>query len=166
MGGKVLVHLPPIALPAPATLGLSDEAARGVYWLWAFMAAFDDQHKRFSGARCSMISNMDKTLSDPSQMATEKDTSHCCKVCILSESDARLFLHAGIGHKCNSRRHHHYAKSKVEALVKSGDLIWLGKHRKLATYRSPRSWAKVYRKNQFGEVISCGMQLTHGGKDF
>jgi hypothetical protein len=113
-----------------------------------------------------MTSDMDKTLLTHSQMASERDTNHCWKVCILSESDAQLFLYAGIGHKCNSRRHHHYAKSKVEALVKSGDLVWLGKHRKLATYRRPRSWAKVYRKNQFGEVISCGMQLTDGGKDF
>jgi hypothetical protein len=33
MGGKVLVHLPPLALPARATLGLSDEAAEGLYCL-------------------------------------------------------------------------------------------------------------------------------------
>jgi hypothetical protein len=114
----------------------------------------------------STISRSPSKHDHPSQTAVDKDTGHSCKVCILSESDARLFLYAGIGHKCNSRRHHHYAKSKVEALVKSGDLVWLGKHRKLATYRAPQSWAKVYRKNEFGEVLSCGMQLVRGGKDY
>jgi hypothetical protein len=94
------------------------------------------------------------------------NSHHCGKVCILSESDARLFLYAGIGHKCNSRRHHHYAKNKAEALVKSGDLVWLGKHCKLATHSNPASWVKVYRRNHSGEVISCGMQLVHGGRGF
>lgn len=88
------------------------------------------------------------------------------KVCILSESDARMLTYAGIEHKCSSRRHHHYSKSKVDALVKAGELVWLGKHRKFATFRNARSWMKVYNRNSYGETISCGMQLVRGGGGF
>lgn len=88
------------------------------------------------------------------------------KVCILNESDARLWVYAGIEHRCSSRRHHHYSKSKVEALVKAGELVWLGKHRKFATFKNARSWMKVYTRNQYGETVSCGMQLVRGGGGF
>ena len=84
------------------------------------------------------------------------------KVCILNESDARSFSYAGIEHKCSSRRHHHYSKSKAEAMVQAGELVWLGKHRKFATFVNARSWAKVYSRNQYGETVSCGMQLVAG----
>jgi hypothetical protein len=88
------------------------------------------------------------------------------KVCILSESDARMLTYAGIEHKCSSRRHHHYSKSKVDALVKAGELVWLGKHRKFATFKNARSWMKVYNRNQYGETASCGMQFVRGGGGF
>ncbi len=114
----------------------------------------------------SVISPLSLNHDHPGQMTNNTVTDRRSKVCILNESDTRLLLHAGIEHKCSSRRHHHFAKSKVEALVKTGEMIWLGKHRKLATYRNPRSWVKVYSKNQAGEVLSCGMQLVHGGSGF
>ena len=57
------------------------------------------------------------------------------KVCILNEDDARSLTYGGIAHKCSSRRHHHYSKSKADVLVKSGELVWLGKHKKIATFR-------------------------------
>lgn len=82
------------------------------------------------------------------------------KVCILNEADAQTFLYAGIEYKCSSRRHHHCSKAKVDALVRSGEMMWLGKHRKVATFREPRLWKKTYSKNVYGEVISCGMQLV------
>jgi hypothetical protein len=88
------------------------------------------------------------------------------KVCILNEDDARLLTYGGIEHKCSSRRHHHYSKSKADALVKAGELVWLGKHKKVATYRNARSWMKTYTRNQYGEVISCGMQMVRGGGGF
>jgi hypothetical protein len=85
------------------------------------------------------------------------------KVCILNEDDARSLAFGGIAHKCSSRRHHHYSKAKVDELVKAGELIWLGKHKKVATFRNARSWIKTYTRNQFGEVLHCGMQLVRGG---
>ena len=88
------------------------------------------------------------------------------KVCILNEDDARSLTYGGIAHKCSSRRHHHYSKSKVDALVKDGELVWLGKHKKAATFRNARSWIKVYVYNEFGEVIYCTMQLVQGGGVF
>jgi predicted GIY-YIG superfamily endonuclease len=88
------------------------------------------------------------------------------KVCILNEDDARSLTYGGIAHKCSSRRHHHYSKSKADALVKAGELVWLGKHKKVATFRNARSWMKTYRRNRYGEVITCGMQLVRGGGGF
>jgi len=88
------------------------------------------------------------------------------KVCILNEDDARSLTYGGIAHKCSSRRHHHYSKSKADALVKAGELVWLGKHKKVATFKNARSWIKTYRRNRYGEVITCGMQLVRGGGGF
>lgn len=85
------------------------------------------------------------------------------KVCILNEDDARSLTYSGIAHKCSSRRHHHYMRSKADELVKAGELVWLGKHKRVATFRTVQSWVKVYVRNEFGEVISCGMQLVQGG---
>jgi predicted GIY-YIG superfamily endonuclease len=88
------------------------------------------------------------------------------KVCILNEDDARSLTYGGIAHQCNSRRHHHYGRKKAEEMVKAGELVWLGKHKKIATFRNARSWIKTYQRNQYGEVISCGMQLVRGGGGF
>jgi predicted GIY-YIG superfamily endonuclease len=88
------------------------------------------------------------------------------KVCILSEDDARSLLCGGIAHKCSSRRHQHYARCKADALVKEGELVWLGKHKKVATFCRARSWIKTYQRNQYGEVITCGMQLVPGVAGF
>lgn len=88
------------------------------------------------------------------------------KVCILNENDARMLTYAGIEYKCSSRRHHHYSRSKVDAMVKAGDLVWVGKHRKFATFRNARSWRKVYNRNTHGETLFCGMQLVSGGGEF
>ena len=47
------------------------------------------------------------------------------RVCILNEVDARAFA-ADIGHKCSSRRHHHFRRADAAALVKAGELVWVG----------------------------------------
>ena len=83
------------------------------------------------------------------------------KVCILNEADARAFS-ADIAHRCCSRRHHHYRRTDVAALVKAGELVWVGKHKMAAKLRDARAWVKVYVRNEYGEVISCGMQLVPG----
>jgi hypothetical protein len=51
-------------------------------------------------------------------------------------------------------------------LVKAGELMWLGKHKKIATFKNARSWVKTYTRNRYGEVITCGMQLVRGGGEF
>ena len=48
----------------------------------------------------------------------------------------------------------------------AGELVWVGKHKKIATFKNARSWIKIYCRNEFGEVISCGMQLVSGGDGF
>ena len=108
-----------------------------------------------------MVSMMNNGLrgSSPSPTSIPREPA---KVCILSESDARSLTYAGIEHKCSSRRHHHYGKSKVDTLVKAGELIWLGKHHKCATFKDAKTWAKVYNRNQYGETVWCGMQLVRG----
>jgi tRNA G37 N-methylase TrmD len=87
-------------------------------------------------------------------------------VCVLNEEDARSFSSNSIAQKCSSRRHHHYTKGKVNTLIKTGELVWVGKHKNVATFRNARSWIKVYTYNEFGEVIYCGMQLVPGGGVF
>jgi hypothetical protein len=90
----------------------------------------------------------------------------CPSICILSEMDAQSLVYGGIAYRCATRRHHHYSRTKVNELVKAGELIWLGKHKKIATFLNARSWIKVYIRNEYGEVISCGMQLIPGGGVF
>ena len=85
------------------------------------------------------------------------------RVCILNEADARAFA-ADIGHKCSSRRHHHFRIADAAALVKAGELVWVGKHKIAAKLRDAQTWAKVYVRNEYGEVISCGMQLVRGAE--
>ncbi len=51
-------------------------------------------------------------------------------------------------------------------MVKDGELKWLGKHRRIATYNQARTWMKVYRRNTYGETVSCNMQLVRGGGGF
>jgi hypothetical protein len=87
-------------------------------------------------------------------------------ICIVDEEEARALTHAGIAHRCSSRRHHHYSRAMVDGLVKCGELVWVGKHKKVATFLNARSWIKTYTRNEFGEVISCGMQLVRGGGVF
>jgi hypothetical protein len=85
------------------------------------------------------------------------------KVCILSEHDAKFLITSGMAHKCSSKRHHHCSKDIADALVAAGELVWLGKHKKIATFKDARSWIKIYCRNKYGEVITCGMQLVEDG---
>lgn len=87
------------------------------------------------------------------------------RICILTEEDAQNFT-VGIEYACATRRHRHYSRRKVEEMVKDGELKWLGKHRRVATYNQARTWMKVYRRNRYGETVSCNMQLVRGGGGF
>ena len=87
-------------------------------------------------------------------------------ICVVNEEEARLLGGAGMNHKCNSRRHRHYSRVKGDGLVKSGELVGVGKHKKVATFLNARSWVKVYTRNGAEEVVVCGMQLVRGGGGF
>lgn len=95
-------------------------------------------------------------------MATTKQPN---RVCILTEEDAASFK-VGIEYACCTRRHRHYSRVKAEQMVKDDELRWLGKHHKIATYNHARTWMKVYRRNQYGETVTCNMQLVRGGGGF
>lgn len=58
----------------------------------------------------------------------------------------------------------HYAKHKVERLVKANEMAWVGKHKQVAMYTNHLNWAKIYNRNWIGEVITCGMQLVRGNR--
>ena len=84
-------------------------------------------------------------------------------VCVLNEEEARLLTAGGIAYKCRTRRHRHAHRTIVDALVASGELVYVGKHKNLATFRDPRTWTKTYLRNNYGEVVVCTMQLVRGG---
>lgn len=84
----------------------------------------------------------------------------CPKICILNEQDARSLEFGGIAHKCSSRRHHHFSRSKVDAMVKSGELVWVGKHKRVATFRNARKWAVAPSRD--GNVVVRVYQLVRG----
>lgn len=87
-------------------------------------------------------------------------------VCIVAESEHQRFIAVNIGHKCRSLRHMHYARHKVDRLVKTGEMTWVGKHKQVAMYKHHLTWAKIYNRmhNVMGEVISTGMQLVKGNR--
>lgn len=85
-------------------------------------------------------------------------------VCIVAEKDHERYMNVGLGHKCRSLRHLHYAEHKVKRLVKSGEMAWVGKYHRVAMYKHHLTWAKIYNRNWVGEVLVCGMQLIKGNR--
>jgi hypothetical protein len=85
------------------------------------------------------------------------------KVCILDEADARALIDGGIAYKCSSRRHHHLSRKQADLMIKTGELLWLGKHKKVATFRDPRRWAVKHTRSRYGVIIASGWQLVRGG---
>lgn len=85
-------------------------------------------------------------------------------VCIVSEKDHARYISVGMDHKCRSLRHLHYTSGKVSRLVKSGEMQWVGRHKRVAMYKHHLSWAKIYNRNWVGEVLIAGMQLVKGNR--
>jgi hypothetical protein len=88
------------------------------------------------------------------------------KICVLSESEGRFLAYRGMAYKCSRGRHQHIPRNVADMLVQAGELTWLGKHKRVATYKNARTWMKVYTRNRCGEVDTCGMQLVRGGGGF
>lgn len=78
-------------------------------------------------------------------------------ICVMTEAQVRRFDSITINHRCTSTDHWHWKKAKVEALVESGDMQWVGMHRKVAKVIRERSWQKTMCKG-FGPT----MQLVRG----
>ena len=83
-------------------------------------------------------------------------------VCIMTEQQCRRFESVGINFRCSGGNHQHIVTRKVVAAVRAGEMEWVGRHRKIAKYTHHRTWAKVYTRNEAGEVICCNMQLIRG----
>lgn len=112
-----------------------------------------------------------------------RDTfSRRTKVCILDEHAASE-VRAGIAYRCNRRGHPHYSRAQVESLVRTGEIVWIGKHRKLASFVRSRTWRKVFSRfharcdPHTGEVIDvspilfdvkghASVQLVRGGASY
>jgi hypothetical protein len=56
-------------------------------------------------------------------------------------------LGVGIEHSCSSRRHRHLSRAKVDQMVRDGELRYLGKHKRMATYLKPKILKRVYSKH-------------------
>lgn len=103
------------------------------------------------------------------------------KVCILDEQAASN-VRAGIAYRCQRRGHPHYSRKQVESLVRSGEMTWIGKHRKLAAFVRSQTWSKVFSKfhahcDRDGNVIAitpimygvkghASVQLVRGGGSY
>lgn len=64
-------------------------------------------------------------------------------VCIVSENESQRLADVGIDHRCKGSQHAHYQASKVDTMVAFGQLRWVGKHHKIATWVDHMAWAKV-----------------------
>ena len=84
------------------------------------------------------------------------------RVCIVPESEADGWGKIGINYYCTSSRHTHWTHNRTQAMVDQQQLRWVGGHKKVATWCSHWTWAKVYTRNEAGEVICCNMQLIRG----
>jgi hypothetical protein len=80
----------------------------------------------------------------------------------VSQDEAQKLANVGISHRCRDSRHAHFTAARVQGMVARGELWWVGRHSKIAAWADHMSWAKVYRRNRFGEVIHAGMQMIHG----
>ena len=87
-------------------------------------------------------------------------------ICIVPANEKDRYETVGLAHRCRSLKHLHYSAGKVDRLVKSGEMAWIGRHHKVAMYKRHLSWAKVYNRmhNVMGEVITVGMQLVKGNR--
>ena len=80
------------------------------------------------------------------------------RICILGEYEARRFENRDTTlHRCSNSGHPHYTRSRVEQLVKDGQLEWVGVGRKIAKFVTGRTW--VIKPS--GPVSA--MQMVPGG---
>lgn len=104
------------------------------------------------------------------------------KVCILDEQAAGS-VRTGIAYTCRRRGHPHYSRAQVERLVRSGEMVWIGKHCKLAAFVRSQTWRKVFSRfharcdPRTGDVIAiapiafgvkghASVQLVRGGASY
>jgi hypothetical protein len=83
------------------------------------------------------------------------------KVCALLPKEAKQFEHQGVQYRCNSGQHGHYSRSRADELVKAGQAVWIGKHKRRIKFIEALCWAKVYQRNAAGETTVATMQLVN-----
>jgi len=64
------------------------------------------------------------------------------RVCLLSARDARWLRDHGISQPCFGPgcTHSHHTRARIEMLVKSGDLEWIGESKNVACWPDPREY--------------------------
>lgn len=78
--------------------------------------------------------------------ARPKRKSDPRNVCVLDARTAKKLLEQEalhIGFRCRSRLHRHIPAKEAKAMVRAGELVWVGEHHKVATYAEEKVWAKT-----------------------
>jgi hypothetical protein len=81
------------------------------------------------------------------------------RVCLLSARDARWLEDHGVSQPCfgSSCTHAHHTRARIEVLVKSGELRWIGESKNVAAWPEARVWKGVPSGGPMGPKV---MQLV------
>lgn len=82
------------------------------------------------------------------------------RICVLLHDEASQFEHYGVEFRCSSGRHHHYSRQRADELVKAGQAVWVGKHKRRVRMLKAKTWSKVYPRNRANEATTCTLQMT------
>ena len=84
------------------------------------------------------------------------------RVCLLSARDARWLEEYGVGQPCHGPgcTHAHHTRARINALVASGDLRWIGDSENVAAWPDARIWKGVPSGGPMGPKV---MQLVPVG---
>lgn len=77
---------------------------------------------------------------------------------MLPKSQCDLMDHRNVAMRCGGGNHVHYTRSRVQAMVDSGEMRWVDRHHNVATFVLAETW----QKTRSGAVHT--MQLITGLK--
>ncbi len=77
------------------------------------------------------------------------------RVCLLSARDARWLEEYGVGQPCHGPgcTHAHHTRARINALVASGDLRWIGHSENVAAWPDARVWKGVPSGGPMGPPV-------------
>lgn len=66
-------------------------------------------------------------------------------MCVLNATSAEQLESFGINQPCHGDgcNHAHHTRARIQALIKTGELRWIGKGENVATWKDARSWKGV-----------------------